>query len=308
MTTAWIERINFYAGAQLDRAGHVRRDDAWLRARLTVSTTRLVPVAQSQNLIRRGKVPAAGLPSVAEAEALLQAGRETVFLGIADDTAYFAVDVDERDETVRATLAPHGEFLGLRTVGSVLDRREAALLAYARGLMHWHERTRFCSVCGSPTRSAEAGHVRVCTSGACGAQHHPRTDPAVIMLVERGGRCLLGRQAAWPKGMYSTLAGFVEPGESLEETVEREVYEEAGVRVTAPRYQSSQPWPFPASLMVGFRAEAVTDTIAPRAPELEDVRWFDRDWLLQPHDELAFRLPPALSIARQLIDDWLDEA
>src|SRR5262249_4560440 len=151
-----------------------------------------------------------------------------------------------------------------------------SLLAYARGLMHWHARHGFCGVCGSRTESASAGHVRKCTNPDCGASHFPRTDPAVIMLVHDGDKALLGRQKVWPQGMYSTLAGFVEPGESLEETVRREVYEETGIAVGEVVYHSSQPWPFPASLMIGFHAEARSRTINRVDSELEDAGWFSR--------------------------------
>jgi NAD+ diphosphatase len=170
--------------------------------------------------------------------------------------------------------------------------------------MWWHARHRFCGVCGAPTESVEAGHVRRCTSPACGASHFPRTDPAVIMLVHDGDRALLGRQKIWPPGMYSTLAGFVEPGESLEETVAREVFEESGIRVAEVRYHSSQPWPFPASLMIGFHAAAASREIRMDQSELEDCGWFSRAEL-RDFGRQGKALPRADSIARRLIEDWL---
>src|SRR5262249_49094954 len=153
-------------------------------------------------------------------------------------------------------LADEVEFTDLRRVGPLLERFEGSLLAYARGITYWHQRHRFCGVCGAPTRSRDAGHVRVCLNETCKTQHFPRTDPAVIMLVHDGDRCLLGRQSVWPTGMHSTLAGFVEPGESLEEAVAREVREETAIEVTDVAYHSSQPWPFPSSVMLGFHARA----------------------------------------------------
>jgi NAD+ diphosphatase len=186
-----------------------------------------------------------------------------------------------------------------------MDRAEGSVLAYARGMIWWHSRHRFCGVCGGPTESAEAGHVRRCLDAACATTHFPRTDPAVIMLVTDGERALLGRQKAWPKGQHSTLAGFVEPGECLEDAVAREVCEETGIRVEEVRYHSSQPWPFPASIMLGFTASAATTEIAVDTSELEDARWFERGWIRRHGDDDEFRLPRRDSIARHLIEDWL---
>ncbi|MBC7800865.1 MAG: NAD(+) diphosphatase, partial [Gemmatimonadaceae bacterium] len=177
------------------------------------------------------------------------------------------------------------------------------ILAHARGLMHWRNRHRFCGVCGGVCEPRSAGHAMACT--ACNAQHFPRTDPAVIMLVHRGDRVLLGHSQRFPKvTMYSTLAGFVEPGESLEEAVAREVLEESAIVVGAVRYHSSQPWPFPSSIMLGFYAEGLTDDITIDPTELRDARWFTRAELADP-DAHGFSLPRRDSIARHLIEDWM---
>ena len=241
---------NHYAGSSLDRAHLKRRDEAWLRERLAHPDSAVLPLWRGQPLIAGAEAPGPGLITAAELSATLLEG-EWALLGIAGERAVFALDLPggapEPPDFDR-----WGRFADLRQVGPILAREDAALLAYARGLMLWHERNRFCGVCGAPTRSVEGGHQRRCMNEACTAVHFPRTDPAVIMLVTSGGKVLLGRQAAWPAGMHSTLAGFVEPGESLEEAVAREVYEETGVRVGEVRYHSSQPWPFPASIMFGF--------------------------------------------------------
>jgi NAD+ diphosphatase len=189
----------------------------------------------------------------------------------------------------------------LRDVGHLLGDRDAGLMVHAVGLANWHATHTHCPRCGAPTRSAKGGAVRVCDSD--GSEHFPRTDPAMIVLVHDGGdRCLLGRQPSWPAGRYSTLAGFVEPGESAEQAVVREVLEETGVLVRDVTYSSSQPWPFPASLMLGFSARADADA-QPVATdgELEDARWFHRDEL---RDGSAM-LPTPVSIAYKLITDWV---
>jgi NAD+ diphosphatase len=245
------------------------------------------------------EVPRAFLPTIAEIGCPLP--EEALFLGADGDGSLFAADLG---------ITPSGgRYVELRQVGAVLSAREAGLCAYARGLAFWHARNRFCGVCGAPTRSEQGGHVRRCT--ACDAQHFPRSDPAVIVLVthrdaRHGERCLLGRSARFAAGMYSTLAGFVEPGESLEETVRREVFEEAGLQLFAIDYRSSQPWPFPASLMLGFRARAMTDRLEIDRSELVDAGWFSKALLLDP-ERRPIKLPNPDSIARHLIAEGLAE-
>ena len=296
---------NFYAASgMVDRAGWRRKDPAWLAARLDDPQSRFVPVWRSQNLVMSlaGAAPQAAFLARHE----IVAEGECVLLGIVEERAYFAVDLSAAEAplaTLRAELPV--EFTDLRRVGPLLARHEGSLLAYARGIAYWHSRHRFCGVCGSPTRSEEGGHVRRCTSAACNAQHFPRTDPAVIMLVHDGERCLLGRQRVWLRGMHSTLAGFVEPGESLEEAVAREVEEETAIRVDQVTYHSSQPWPFPASIMLGFHARARSTEIRVDHSELEDARWYERAFLLAHQDDDEFRMPRKDSIARRLIEDWL---
>jgi NAD+ diphosphatase len=182
---------------------------------------------------------------------------------------------------------------------------DAAIIAQARALLYWHGRHQFCGLCGGACLPQSAGHVMACTK--CGTHHFPRTDPAVIMLVTRGDRCLLGANKRANRPFYSTLAGFVEPGESLEEAVAREVMEEAGVRVGDVRYHSSQPWPFPASIMLGFYAEGLSEAITIDESELRDARWFTRDEI-RDHRAQGFNLPGRISIARALIEDWISAA
>ena len=308
-----------YTGLALDRAAAQRRDDAWIAERLADPESRVVPVWRDRNLIAAGPrdgPPVARLLTGEAGRAVLARAGEVAMLGLDAGIPCFAADLSALEEPDAAAMTNGAEFRDLRAVGALMAGPEATLLAYARGILHWHRRHRFCGTCGQPTESRLGGHVRRCANADDPHEHFPRTDPAVIMLVAhadlsgRGPACLLGRQKRWPDGMYSTLAGFVEPGESLEEAVTREVMEETGVRVAEVRYQASQPWPFPASLMLGFRARAVTADVAFDPRELEDARWFRPDevrafgeWGTAPPGEK--RLPRKDSIARWLIEGWL---
>lgn len=312
---------NHYATSGLARMSDERKDADWIAARLASPNAWLVPVWRSRSFVDPGEPPdnpprAGVVPAPAHCD-LIEAAEEVVFLGLRGEDAYFAIDLSGMDGRPNAPESgpalnvegfARNEFLDLRFVGPQLARADGGMLAYGRGMLTWHRRHRFCGACGSPTESREGGHTRVCTNENCGLNQFPRTDPAVIMLVTDGERCLLGRQARWPEGMYSTLAGFVEPGETLEAAVAREVFEESGVRVTDVRYHSSQPWPFPTSLMLGYYATAEETSIDESLDELEEVRWVERSWILE--QEAAgwpgnFRLPRRDSIARRLIEDWL---
>ncbi|MGH7046375.1 MAG: NAD(+) diphosphatase [Stellaceae bacterium] len=322
---------NYYAAPGFERAGLRRRDSAWILERLADPASLFVPVWRNQNLVVEigggepraavlgwsGIAPLIGPPLIGDggaAEERLGRG-EVVFIGIVEERAHFALDLSPAEapldmlrSPVRAASGIEAgglRFADLRQLGGRLDRHEAALLALARAMLYWHARHRFCGLCGSPTRSEEAGHMRRCTNPVCNTMHFPRTDPAVIMLVTEGERALFGRSRHFPPGMYSTLAGFVEPGESLEEAVAREVREETGIVVGTVDYHSSQPWPFPANIMLGFHAEALTTEITVDLGELEDARWVERGWLLAHQDDDSFRLPRRDSIARRLVEDWL---
>jgi NAD+ diphosphatase len=289
-----------YAAPSHDRAGHLRSDPAWLEERLERDpTTRFVVQWQGKFLIAESRAvlvapDKAGLPT------------EPILLGLFGEAAIFAAEFGGETPPALA-IGEAGEFLDLRAAAPLLQAGDAALLAHAKGLFYWHSRHRFCGVCGNPTEAAEAGHVRRCTNLSCGVTHFPRTDPAVIMLVADGDKVLLGRQKQWPPGQYSVLAGFVEPGETLEHAVAREVLEETGIRITEIRYQGSQPWPFPGSIMLGFRAAAATTDIMVDQRELEAARWVSRRWLLDHPGDPDLRLPPPGSISRALVEDWLRE-
>jgi NAD+ diphosphatase len=231
------------------------------------------------------------------------AGGPWVFLGLLGERAVFGIDISTADDPMPLLPDTLGKFVDLRAVGWGVAKPEASILAHARGLLHWRSRHRFCGVCGAPCDVKSAGHMMQCT--ACEAQHFPRTDPAVIMLVTRGDRALLGHSQRFPRAnMYSTLAGFVEPGETLEEAVRREVFEESGIRAGTVHYHSSQPWPFPGNVMLGFYAEGLSEEITIDTEEMLDVRWFSRAEISDP-EQHGFLLPRADSIARRLIEDWM---
>jgi len=304
-----LQEPNFYAGAGLDRADARRRDAEWIRSHLESPRSRFLPVWRNRSLVNSIEEPRLTWLERAHVESFIAAGHAVVFLGLDEEQPYFAVDISSHPLGEGETaFLDHGHLLDLRAFGPLLPRPAGAIMAYARGFIHWHARHRHCAVCGAPTAIEQAGHQRRCTNPDCGATHFPRTDPAVIMLVHDGGeRCVLGRQAVWPKGMHSVLAGFLEPGESLEEAVAREVEEEVGLRVHDVAYHSSQPWPFPGSLMVGFIAEARFQPLHVAPDELEAAAWYSRAELLASPEDENFRLPRRDSIARRLVTAWLHE-
>ena len=293
----------WYTGAPLDRISHLREDPVWVAARRRAKDTRLVPVWRSRSLVHTEDDRALIL-TVEEAGDLLDAAQHEVVLGLEGDTLYIGLDLSHLDDPYgHPRIEAEGAFEDLRQIGPVIPAEEGAILAHARGMMTWHQRHRFCGVCGAPTEVSHGGYQRNCTG--CDAQHFPRTDPAVIMLVHKDDNCLLGRTHHFPRRIYSTLAGFVEPGESLEEAVVREVFEEAGVRVGEVRYMASQPWPFPSSLMLGFHAEAEAMDLNIDPKELEDARWVRREDLDRLED-FGMELPRRDSIAWRLVKAWLD--
>ena len=295
-----------YARRGLDRAAHLREDAEALDRAMAAPDAALIPVWRNRNLLRSTERPEA----VRCETALAESASETVFLGLDGRTPVFAADFSELDEQ-RATALTGGAFADLRRFGPALDPFDASLLAYARGMLYWHRNHRHCGRCGAPTESSSAGHLRTCSNPDCDRTTFPRTDPAMIVLVRHPteAKCLLGRTARFPAGVYSTLAGFVEPGESLEQTVRREVFEESGVEIGDVDYLGSQPWPFPSSLMVGFHARARTTEIRRHDDELEDARWFTADELRAAGEwggDEPLCLPRRDSIARALIQAWLD--
>ncbi len=277
-----------FSGAALDRAAALRRRPDWLEEQRADPRARAVLMSERGVWLDAGRL-------------LLEApSAEAVFLGLMDGAPVFA-------DHVGAAEPERGRPAGLREAATELPAGEAALAAYAGSLLAWHRRHRFCANCGAPTEPRDGGHERFCP--ACEAHHFPRTDPVVIVRVSDGtDALLLGRQARWPEGRFSLLAGYVEPGETLEEAVRREVLEESGVVLDSVSYIASQPWPFPSSLMLGFSAQAARGDPVPGDDELAEVGWFAREELERAaQGEGPLLLAPPYSIARRLIDAWLSE-
>lgn len=294
--------VNFYTTGAWDRAVERRGDAAWFQACLSNPTTRLHVVWRGRTLVRHEDHAVLNLLDAPAFKGLIESARSVVLLGCDAEAAHVALDLSAHPEEFIRDL---GEAIDLRSIGPTLPAREASLSALARGMAYWHERHLFCGICGAPTVSEQAGFQRRCSNAQCNGLFFPRIDPAVIMRIEYRDKLLLGRQASWAPGMHSVLAGFVEPGESLEDTVRRETFEEVGIRVGAVRYFASQPWPFPSSLMVGFAAEALDDKINLNREEIDSAAWFTREQLINSPEDETFKLSRKDSISRALINDWI---
>jgi NAD+ diphosphatase len=297
-----------FAGNPLDRGDVQRRDQQWLEAQASNPQSRFLPLWQLNVLIHSASETRLGWLNPAEV-ARLTIDVPPVFLGLLEGIAHFAIDISQLGDARHELNLDEGwRFEEARTAATQLSPVETGILAQSRAQLDWHRRHQFCSVCGQRTVQGRGGHVRQCP--ACKAEHFPRTDPVAIMVVSDGEQCLLGqsRGRLSRTGMYSALAGFIDQGESIEEAVRREVREEAGIAVGQVRYHSSQPWPFPSSLMIGCHAKALTTDIHKDDEEMTDVRWFSRDEVLlalkgeHPH----LHVPAPIAIAHHLIKAWAE--
>jgi NAD+ diphosphatase len=301
---------NTFAGNPLNRASERRGDTAWLEGQLASSDSLGIALWNGRPFVEKTKEggwQVAYLPAKLVGE--LAGGPERLlFMGLWNETAIFAVDLEGAADPGQGPLQGLGEFKDLRVLAAQMPGPDAAILATAKAMFEWRRKHGYCAACGQPSEAREGGWKRVCPS--CQVEHFPRTDPVVIMLAHHEGRCMLGRQDAWPKGMYSALAGFLEPGESIEEACARELNEEAALKTVSVRYHSTQPWPYPSSLMIGLIAEVADDEARPDQTELSEVRWFTRAEaraLLAGEIEGAF-CPQPMAIAHQLIRAWAFEA
>ena len=293
---------NTFGAIALDRAGEQRYDVDWIaRQHDTPDSVEFFINREGLLGVQAGGATHAlqFLPCLSSPEFREQ----RLFLGSEGARAIFLRELNPAD-ALTASESQIVRWADLRAAATRLSAFEAGVAAYGRGLHHWHQRHGYCGVCGTRTVSEHAGHRRKCLNPDCKTDHFPRTDPAIIVAVQHEGRLLLGRQAVWPEGRYSTLAGFVEPGETLEHAVRREVYEEAGVRVGAADYHSSQPWPFPASLMLGFTAHALSEHIQ-LGPELQDARWFSVQAFVAALQQGTLKPSLPISVAYRLIEHWL---
>jgi NAD+ diphosphatase len=297
-----MEEIYCFAGNPLDRASERRRDQGWVAGLLDLPETRILPLYQLMPEIADMARPRLEWQPADRWRTLIAEGATAVLLGLGERCAHFALDCSHAAAPAARSDA--------RSLAPLLPAAEAAILAEARSLIDWHTRHRFCANCGSPTRIGAAGWTRACPE--CKAQHYPRVDPVVITLAVRGERGLLGRNRRRAGARFSCLAGYVEPGETPEEAVRREVLEESGIRLGRVRYLAAQPWPFPSTLMMGFIAEAVSEEITVDPEELAEARWFERDEIRRmveraaagdpPPNEIS--LPGPVAIAHQICRRW----
>jgi NAD+ diphosphatase len=298
-----LSHRNRFTSVRLDRLADFRDDDEWVRRTLESPTAYLVPLWRSRSLIEQtpeGQIAVYLRPGELDS---LDSIQPPTLLGTDGKRHYFAVSINDQQRDEILEQRPQAKFLDLRRASVDMDTKHAGVLAYAKALHYWQHRHVFCGVCGHPNRLLASGHKLVCSNEECARQSFPRIDPAIIVLVTHEDSCLLGRNGNWPPRRFSTLAGFVEPGESLEDAVVREVFEESRVRLRDIRYVSSQPWPFPASSMCGFYAEAEARNCKV-SDELEELRWFSCEELEAAISSTEVLLPPPVSIAFRLISDW----
>ncbi|MBO67916.1 MAG: NAD(+) diphosphatase [Acidiferrobacteraceae bacterium] len=294
-----LSQLNIFSSYTIDRSDHNIGDPRTLNELSESGHARFLPITGYKVMVTENLEVVT--IDVTEFRSQEYYKKPPVYLGRDNGLHYFAVSVD----------IGHGktqEFRDLRSLAPLLDKNDAALLGYAVMMITWQRNHRFCGVCGAPTISISSGHILKCSGDNCGIEHYPRIDPAVIVLVENAERVLLGRKSDWPEKRYSAIAGFIEPGESAEQALVREVAEETGVEVAEVSYQSSQPWPFPGSLMLGYFAKASTDQIQLRDGELQEARWFTREELSRNLENGTFLPPTAASISFSLMETWFNQS
>ncbi len=299
-----------FAGNPLNRASEKRTDANWIESKRRDPSSLIFPMWKLEPFLLGSEKSSAaaqlGMFHPGVADSLASASAPCIFLGLEGDTAVFALDVTEAaDPAKEGPLAGRGYFRDARVAASMVSVRDAAIIAQAKALIDWHQRHGFCPRCGAPTKIMDAGYRRLC--GKCNAEHFPRVDPVVIMLAIEGDACLVGRGKLFPAAMFSALAGFVEPGETIEEAVRRELMEEASVQVGEVTYYATQPWPFPSSLMIGCFAQATSREVKADETELAEVRWLERSVareLVAGKKVDGIMVPPPIAIAHHLIKTW----
>ena len=301
----------FYASSEINRQGDYRNNKKLIEKIIVDEKTKFIPYYEGKNLFKQKNenIEAIKLNNKQLITFFPKGIDNPVFLGVANEINYVGLDISNKNSNIDLWLKENDIIVeDLRKYGPLLDDIDASFLALTKGMFFWHNTHQFCGSCGFKNISKEGGFVKACSNNKCGKSHFPRTDPAIITLISFQDKVLLGRSPRFPEGMYSTLAGFVEPGESLEQALEREVFEEVGVKVKNIKYFNSQPWPFPASLMLGFFAEAINEEMKIDYNEIEDAHWFSIEelrTLQHPSINGGFKLPRIDSIARRLVDTWI---
>ena len=298
---------NSFSTHFLDRASVKRDDTFWISAHLKNKATGIIPVWESKVFCTSDQNQQPVFLNLKDFKGFSADNESFIFLGLVENKAYFAIHIDSGEFASELCKKNNGTFLDFRQVTPLLTYQDCALLALARFMTGWHSRNLYCGKCGNKTSNSNAGNSRTCTNNQCKDTFFPSMDPAVIVLVASGEKCLLGDQKVWPKGLYSTIAGFVEPGENIEDAVFREVEEETGIRIDNIEYQSSQPWLFPSSLMLGFTAKAKNKKIVINKSELDDARWFSREEFRDNLEKGLMKLPMKVSIAYNLIKTWYEK-
>lgn len=294
-----MKSSNYFSIDDLNRMSEIRTNYKYINKLLKGSDSLFIPIYHQKNLITLNPEIKAVFVDYDKIKELVN--HDKIFLGKHEDKYYFALDVKEE---YYFTQDSYYKFDDLRKIAPLLNKKEAALLAYAKGIIYWKERVKFCGKCGHETILEDGGHKAFCP--ACSSLFFPQTDPAIIVIVTFREKCLLARKSGWPPKRYSVVAGFVEPGESLENAVAREVFEETGLKLKKITYHSSQPWPFPGSIMLGFTAEAENVSITLDNQELEDAKWLSRTEIIEKIKTKELKLSPGISISFRLVEDWFN--
>lgn len=298
-----------FSGSPLDRSSDKRTDDAWIQSQRRAGSSLILPLWRLEPFLLGAEGaadPRLGLVRPEIAEGLAEAQAPCVFLGLDGERAVFALDISAaKDPAKQGPLAGLGHFRDARAAAQLVSAGEAAIIAQAKAMIDWHQRHGFCPRCGAPTALVDAGYRRLC--GKCDSEHFPRVDPVVIMLATEGNACLVGRNQRYAANRFSALAGFMEPGETIEEAVRRELMEEASLSVGEITYYATQPWPFPSTLMIGCFAKALSREVTPDGKELAELRWLERGLardLIAGKQVDGIGLPPPIAIAHHLIRTW----
>jgi len=298
---------NFFTSENLNRLTEKRNDDKWINQKLEDPGASFIPLWQDKNLFNVSVQPKIIYLKKNELKRYSYINNTITLIGELNGRVYFSISLDNSEDGIEEDYSTFGIFASIRKYSALLDKDEASLLAYSNALHNWQNHHQFCGLCGSKTKLVCTGHRLDCSNPGCRHQSFPRTDPAIITLIYNDDKCLLVRQPHWQPGQYALVAGFVEPGESLESAVARETYEETGIELDEINYFSAQPWPFPGSIMLGFTAKAVTDKITMHDNELEDAIWMTREEIVEGIKNKTLKNPTSFSVAFKLLENWFNE-